>query len=75
MIIIRFPNEAAKGKALECLPGQFSCKSWATGEMMVPEEALSFLTLEGVPYTVEGPATYEHHLPTFRGTPAAAVQR
>ncbi len=59
MIIIRFPDEDAKRRALGCLPGRFPGKSWATGEMMVPEEALAFLAHEGVRFTVEGPATYE----------------
>jgi hypothetical protein len=40
MILIRFPNAAEKVKALGWLPGRFSFKSWATGEMMVPEDAL-----------------------------------
>ena len=59
MIIIRFPDEESKGRALGCLPGRFPGKSWASGEMMVPEDALAFLAREGVRFTVEGPATYE----------------
>ena len=46
MIIIRFPDDAAKRRALGALAGRFSFKSWATGEMMVPAEALSFLAVE-----------------------------
>lgn len=59
MIIIRFPDEESKRRALGCLPGRYPGKSWATGEMMVPEEALGFLAREGVRFMVEGPATYE----------------
>jgi len=59
MIIIRFPDDEMKGRAIGCLPGRFPGKSWKTGEMMVPEEALGFLAKEGVRFTVEGPATYE----------------
>ena len=59
MVIIRFPDEDAKRQALGRLPGRFSGKSWATGEMMVPEEALGFLAHEGVRFIVEGPASYE----------------
>jgi hypothetical protein len=70
MIIIRFNDPAAERRALGYLPGRFSFKSWATGEMMVPEEALAALAHERIPFQVEGPATYEHYAPTVR-TPAA----
>lgn len=73
MILIRFPGPEAKRLALSRLAGRFAFKSWATGEMVVPEDALSFLAVEGVPFTVEGPATYEQHGPAFRGTPTASV--
>jgi hypothetical protein len=59
MIIIRFPDEESNLQALGCLPGRYPGKSWATGEMMVPEEALGFLARKGVRFRVEGPATYE----------------
>jgi len=58
MIIIRFPDEPAKRRALGFLAGRFSFKSWATGEMMVPTAALGALALEGIPFQAEGPATY-----------------
>src|SRR5437667_82895 len=41
MIIIRFPNAESKRRALGYLAGRFPFKSWATGEMMVPEAALA----------------------------------
>jgi hypothetical protein len=63
MIIIRFPDDKAKRRALGFLPGRFSFKSWATGEMMVPENALPFLAVEGIPFSVEGPATHERLAP------------
>ena len=66
MIIIRFPDETAKKRALGYLAGRFSFKSWATGEMMVPEGALAALAIESIPYSVEGPATYEHLVPSVR---------
>jgi hypothetical protein len=59
MIIIRFADQKAKASALGLLAGHFSFKSWATGEMMIPKDALALLADEGVRYTVEGPATYE----------------
>jgi hypothetical protein len=59
MIIIRFTDEAAKCKALGYLAGRFSCKSWATGEMMGPPGALADLAVEGIAFDVGGPASYE----------------
>jgi hypothetical protein len=73
MILIRFPNAEAKRTALGSLAGRFPFKSWATGEMLVPEDALPFLALRGVVFTVEGPATYEQNGSAFRGSPATPV--
>ena len=73
MIIITFPDDGSKRRALGYLSGRFPFKSWATGEMMVPEEALSHLTLEGIPYTALGPATYEHRIPAVRDPSSPAV--
>ncbi|MGO8900215.1 MAG: hypothetical protein ACLQU5_17960 [Isosphaeraceae bacterium] len=65
MILIRFPSLDAERKALGRLTGRFSFKScWATGEMLVPETALPYLAVEGVVFTVEGPATYEQRAAT-----------
>lgn len=74
MILIRFPDETNKRTAMGRLAGRFSFKSWATGEMLVPESALPFLAVEGVALTVEGPATYEQIGSAFRGTASPAVQ-
>jgi hypothetical protein len=63
MILIRFPSLDSERKALGRLTGRFSFKSWATGEMLVPETALPYLAVEGSAFTVEGPATYEQHAP------------
>ena len=70
MIRIHFPDTASKRAAQ--LAGRFSFKSWATGEMLVPEEALSSLAVQGVAFTVKGPATCEQNGSAFRGTPALA---
>jgi hypothetical protein len=56
MILIRFPDEATKRKALGFLLGRFSFKSWATGEMVVPDFALPALTCQNITFTVHGPA-------------------
>ena len=42
------------------------------GEMIVPEKALPFLAVEGIPFSVEGPATYERLAP-LRNPAAVAV--
>ena len=73
MVIIRFADKEAKRRALGYVARRFSGKSWATGEVMVPEAALPYLAAEGFQFAVEGPATYER-LTSLRDTPAAAVQ-
>lgn len=73
MILITFPNTEAKRSALARLAGRFSFKSWASGEMLVPEDALAYLAVEGVPFTVEGPASYEQNGSAFRGVAPVAV--
>jgi hypothetical protein len=74
MILIRFSDNELKRRALGALAGRFAFTSWATGEMIVPESALPFLAVEGIPFTVEGPATYEQNTPAIRAAAAAAVQ-
>jgi hypothetical protein len=73
MIRIRFIDDASKRRALGYLPGRFSFKSWATGEMIVPEYALPAMAHEGITFVVEGPATYEQIVPSLRNPPASAV--
>jgi hypothetical protein len=53
MVIIRFGDDASKRKALGSLAGRFSFKSWASGEMMLPKEALALLAEEEIGFTVE----------------------
>lgn len=74
MVLIRFPDTTAKHKALAYLTGRFSFKSWATGEMLIPETALPELALENIPFSVEGPAKYDQRVPTIRNSPASAAQ-
>lgn len=56
-ILVTFHTPEAKRAALGQLAGRFNFKSSATGEMLVPAEALAFLAVQGVSFTVEGPAT------------------
>jgi hypothetical protein len=59
MICIRFPDLAAERRALGFLAGRFSFKSWSSGITLVPDHALPSLAREGIPFSVDGPATYE----------------
>jgi hypothetical protein len=74
MIIIRFATLESKRRALGYLLGRFPFTSRATGQMLVPEGALASLAVEGIQFTVDGPATYEQLLPTFRDPTTPAVQ-
>jgi hypothetical protein len=74
MILIRFSDAAAERRALGALAGRFSFTTWKTGETVVPEAALAFLALEGIPFQVEGPATYGQTLPALRDASASPVQ-
>ena len=72
-ILIRFPDETTERKALGYMAGRFSFKSWATGETMVPDAALSQLAHAGIRFTVEGPAPYEKLVPPIRVPTATPV--
>jgi hypothetical protein len=74
MVIIRFQDAAVKRRALGWLAGRHSFKSWAGDRMLVPEGALGEMAMEGIAFTVEGPATYEQILASLRNPAAAAVQ-
>ena len=73
MIRIRFPDDEAKRRALGYLAGRFPFRSWATGEMIVPEDALPALAVEGIRFNVEGAATYEQLIPQVRVPVAASI--
>jgi len=72
MIIIRFKDADAERRAIGYLVGRFPGKSYANGETLVPEAALAPLAVEGIEFTVIGPATYERLAP-LRNPAAAAV--
>jgi hypothetical protein len=76
MVIIRFPSTEVRRRALAFLLGRSTGKSWATGEVMVSESAISHLAAEGITFTVEGPATYKRILGLNKANclaPAAAT--
>jgi hypothetical protein len=65
MVIIRFDDAETEKRALDRLVGRYSFKSWANGDLMLPEPALGYLAGEGIAFRAKGPATYEHFLPTL----------
>jgi hypothetical protein len=73
MILVKLQDDESKRKALAFLAGRFSFKSWANGDLVVPDAALAYLAHEGVRFTVEGPATYERLIPSVRDAAAPAV--
>jgi hypothetical protein len=73
MILIGFSDAESKRRALGFLAGRFSFKSWASGEMAVPETALAHLACEGVTFSVEGPATYARLISAIRDPSSATV--
>ena len=73
MVLVRFNDIEAKRKALAYLAGRFSFKSWATGEMLVPEAALPEMAVEGIQFSVEGPARYDQRVPAVRDPSAAPI--
>jgi hypothetical protein len=66
MIVIRFSDHEAEGRALGFLPGRFSFIAYRTGEILVPAAALSVLAEEGFVFSVEGRATYSQSIPALR---------
>ena len=73
MVLIRFSDAEGKRRALEALVGEFAFKSWVSGQMMVPKEALARLAREDIPFSFEGSAAYKR-LATLRDSTALAVQ-
>lgn len=73
MIRIRFPDAAAERRALGYLAGRFSFTSRADGVTLVRDFVLPFLAREGIPFIVEGPATYEQIIQAIRNPPASVV--
>jgi hypothetical protein len=74
MILIQFPDRETEVKGLTVLMSRYSGKVLRGGLHIVPEPALEALTAANIPYTLKGPATYEHQMAAFRGDAAAPVQ-
>ena len=71
MVILRFDNAEQERRALGWLAGRFSFKTWDNGELMVHESVLPYLAREGIPFKVQGHATYENFRPAIRDSAAA----
>ena len=75
MIRIRFPDSESERKAIGFLAGRFSFKTFSDGCTLVPETALARLATEGIVFTVEGRAIYEHAFSTIRDPGPSSVLR
>lgn len=73
MVIIRFSDHEAELQALDSLVGKFPFKTWKNGDLMVPPDALPHLAVEGISFSVQGPASYEQSLPPIRDSASATV--
>jgi hypothetical protein len=73
MVIIRFDDNETEKRAMDYLVGRYSFKTWANGDLMLPEAALGGLAGEGLAFHVEGRANYGHFLLALRNPAAASV--
>lgn len=73
MVLIQFPDRETEIKGLAILISRFSGKVLRGGLHIVPEPALEALKTENIPFTVKGPATYEHEVAALRGDAAAII--
>lgn len=74
MVLIEFPDRETEIKGLAILMSRFSGKVLRGGLHIVPEPALESLAAAHIPYTVKGPATYEHEVAALRGDAAPTIQ-
>ena len=74
MVVLTFPNDETRKKALGFLFGRFSGKALKSGEIIVPEAALAALADQDISFTVQGKASYEKQVAALRGAAADQVQ-
>jgi hypothetical protein len=74
MITIKFTDQETRSEALGFLLGRFPGRALKTGEILVPEAALTALANEGYQFTVLGRSTYEQQIAALRDTVASTVQ-
>lgn len=71
MITITFADRDTEKRALGFLLGRFSGRVLKSGEHIVPEAALEALADQGIPFQVQGKATYEQQVAALRGAAPA----
>lgn len=74
MVLIRFSDAQSESRALGYLAGRFAFKSWSNGETLVTESALPYLAVEGIPFSMLGPANFEQIIPAIRVAAASSLQ-
>lgn len=75
MVVISFGSKKDETRGLGFLIGRFNFQTRRGGSTLVPEAALIALAREGLPFRVEGLATYEETISPLRNAVAAPVQR
>lgn len=73
MVTIKFADKETELEALGFLLGRFSGRALKSGEVLVPEAALSALAIEGYKFFVTGLSTYEQHTSSLRDTVTTTV--
>ena len=73
MVKVRFTTSEGERKALGLLARRYPFKTFADGYTLVPDGALSRLAVEGVAFTVEGRADYEHDISTVRAPSPSSI--
>jgi hypothetical protein len=71
MVTITFPSRETEKRAVGFLLGRFSGRILKSGEHLVPEAALEALADQGIPFSVQGKATYEQQVAALRGAAPA----
>ena len=66
MVTISFGSNREEARGLDYLLGRFSFQTRRDGTTLVPETALIAMAREGIPFRVEGPATYEEIVSSLR---------
>ena len=75
MVTISFESTRDEARGLDFLLGRFNFHTRRDGTTFVSESALIAMAREGLPFKVEGSATYEEIISALRNTSTPQVQR
>jgi len=75
MVTISFDSTREEARGLDFLLGRFNFHTRRDGTTLVPETALIAMAREGLPFRVQGSATYEEIVSALRNPSAAPIQR